>query len=266
MQAPHAGLIHMEGHYTSRVAIQHFPTSLVESWLPDAIELAPQAISPSGYHPVNLLFGIQSKVYFNINPLFKFKYQEFGLVVPYVQWKDPKYQYNSPFLFTPIIFVDNFLVSLGGEIVFGFPKRMAKFQVNDSHYAASDPEVNTPYVGVQYEKLSSTPDPVALTSIRDCLQQPSISQKRNGKFSESGFWWNLDTAEFNDLKLDGEIINYMLPGVRSGNTQKVAAEGTANFSDGAAFEMRTDWTLTLPTSDFNKDWAPWNGTSGGGTK
>lgn len=261
MNAPDPGLIYMTGHFSVRIAVQHFPKTLLESWLPDELELAPQSISPEGFHPANLLFGVESKVYFNINPLFKFNYHEFGLVIPYIQWKDKKYTYNGPFLFTPIIFVDNRIVSFGGEVVFGFPKRMAKFQLAGDHYKASDPQVNTPYVEVDYSSLNSKPDAAALADIRNCLQQPSVSQKADGTFTESGFWWNLDTAAFDDVDLTGEIIEFMLPGVASGNKRPVIGHGTSRFSGGAAYHMTTIWTLTLPTRNLDRNWQPWNGTS-----
>lgn len=261
MNTPNPGLIYMTGHYSVRIAIKHFPRAMIESWLPDELELAPQTISPEGYHPANLLFGLESKVYFNINPLFKFDYHEFGLVIPYIQWKDKKHAYNGPFLFTPIIFVDNRLVSFGGQVVFGFPKRMAEFDIAGGNYRASDPQVHTPYVDVQYSELDSTPDAAAIADIQDCLQQPSVSQKADGTFTESGFWWNIDTATFTDVTIQGEIIEYMLPGVASGNTIEIAETGTSKFSEGAAYHMVTNWTLTLPTRNLNTDWQPWNGTT-----
>lgn len=262
MSAPNPGLIYMTGDYSVRIALQHFPNELVTSWLPDELELAPQTISPPGFHPGNLLFGIERKVYFNVNPLFKFNYHEFGLVLPYIQWKDKKYPYNGPFLFTPIIFVDNSMVSFGGQVVFGFPKRMAKFAIGGGHYEASDDQVHTPYVDVAYSPLGTTPGPQAIADITDCLQQPSVSQKKDGTYTESGFWWNIPTASFEDVSIDGKIIEYMLPGVASGNERIVQASGTSDFSKGAAYHMKTRWTLTLPTKNLNRDWSPWNGTNG----
>jgi hypothetical protein len=262
MNAPNPGLIYMAGHYSVRIAVQHFPNALVESWLPEELELAPQSVSPRGFHPANCLFGVESKVYFNVNPIFKFDYHEFGLVVPYIQWKQKKYTYNGPFLFTPIIFVDNKIVSLGGELVFGFPKRIAKFQLSTGSYQAFDAQVNTPYVRVEYKPLNSEPDAAARAEIRKCLQQPSVSQKADGTFTESGFWWNLDTASFADIDLQGEIIEYLLPGVASGSTRPVSGRGTSKFSEGAAYHMQTHWTLTLPTKNLNTEWRAWDGSTG----
>ncbi len=250
----------MTGQYSVRIAVQHWPDELVASWLPPELELAPQSVSPAGHHPCNLLFGIERKVYFNINPLFKFDYHEFGLVIPYTRWKDPRYTYDGPFLFTPIIFVDSKLVSFGGEVVFGFPKRIAQFDIGDGSYKAADPQVHTPYVEVEYAPLGTKPDEQAIVQITDCLQQPSVSQKKDGRFMGSGFWWNADTATFTDIELDGRIIEYLLPGVATGTTRPLQARGTERFQDGAAYHMQTTWTLTLPTKDLDKDWSPWNGT------
>ncbi len=247
----------MTGQYSVRIAVQHLPVDLVRTWLPDELELAPQGVSPAGYHPCNLLHGIESNVYFNINPFFKLNYFEFGLVVPFIRWKQQRYKYNGPFLFTPIIFVDSQIVSFGGEVVFGFPKRMADFSVSDTKYDCTDSQVHTPYVQASYRALGTSPRPEALSLITDCLQQPSVSQKQNRTFTESGFFWDIGNATFEDIAIDGAITEYLFPGVACGRRDYSAA-GTKDFRAGAAYHMQTRWTLTMPTTNLNRDWTAWN--------
>lgn len=257
--APDPGCLHMVGDYSVRIAIQHFPLELVRTWLPRELELAPQNIAPHGCHPCNLLHGIETDVYFNINPLFKLEYHEFGLVIPYVQWKDKGFRYKGPFLFTPIIFVDSWFVSFGGDVVFGFPKRMAEFSVTPERYWCADSQVHLPYVEASYEALGTKPAGAGLKAICECLQQPSVSQKKNGSFMGSGFYWGLDKARFEDIEIEGQITQYLLPGVANGR-HPYRARGTGDIRAGAAYHLKTRWTLTMPTATLDRDWSPWNGT------
>lgn len=260
LPVPDPGWLHMTGDFSVRIAVQHFPVDLVRTWLPGELELAPQTIAPDGFHPCNLLHGIESRVYFNLNPLFKLKYHEFGLVLPYVQWKDKRFPYNGPFLFTPIIFVDSCIVSFGGDVVFGFPKRMAEFHVTAERYSCADPQVHLPYVEARYKPIGTKPNGAGREAICDCLQQPSVSQKKNGSFLGSGFFWGLSNARFDDIEIDGQMTQYLLPGVANGQ-HPYQARGTSDVRSGAAYHLQTRWTLTLPTATLERDWSPWNGTA-----
>ncbi|MDP3278865.1 MAG: hypothetical protein Q8Q09_26980 [Deltaproteobacteria bacterium] len=257
MSAPDPGLLYMIGHYVVHIVVHHFDAELVQSWLPADLELMPQDISPPGKHPVNLLFGMESEVEVNWTKLLPgVQYNEFGMVIPFTRWKNAKYAYNGPFLFTPIIFVDKELISFGGEVVYGFPKRIGKFSISDTSYAVLDNSWPSDYARTSIADSPTVVTPEARQTITHLLQQPSVSQKADGSWSSSGFWWNLDTAALTDSTMKGEIIRYLLPGVPDG-TRPFEGDGTSDFAAGAAYRMETDWTLTLP-KDLEKDWSPWN--------
>jgi hypothetical protein len=257
MSAPNPGLVYMIGHYDCHVVVHHFPIALVQSWLPPELELMPQDISPPGFHPANLLFGLERHVDLNITALLPgFSYNEFGLVLPYVRWKNAPYAYNGPFLYTPIIFVSEDIIAWGGDLIYGFPKRVATFSTAGASYSVMDQEVPMPYVQATFNEQATQPTPAARETITRLLQQPSVSKKANGEWFGSGFWWNIDTATLTDVKADGRIIKYLLPAVPDGE-HLFAGDGTSQFANGAAYKIVTDWTLTLPGS-VSADWSPWN--------
>jgi hypothetical protein len=255
--APDPGLLYMIGHYEVHICVHQFDLEWLTSWLPPELEPMPNPYSAPGKHPANLLFGYESEVEVNWTKwLPGVTYHEFGLVIPYIRWKDPKYAYNGPFLFTPIIFVDKDLISFGGEVVYGFPKRIGKFSVSDTAYAVLDTEWPSDYVRTSIQDTTTSVTPQGREMITNLLQQPSVSQKADGSWSSSGFWWNLDTATITDASLKGNITPYLLPGVPM---PKVPFEGsgTSDFKNNGAYKLVTDWSLTLP-QPLTKDWSAWN--------
>jgi hypothetical protein len=255
--APDPGHLYMIGHYKVHIVVHHFPLDLLRTWLPPELEPMPQRFSPEGTHPVNLLFGVESEVEVNWTKMLPgVGYNEFGMVIPFIRWKEAKYAYNGPFLFTPIIFVDKDLISFGGEVVYGFPKRIANFSISDTSYAVLDNSWPSDYVRTSVETTNNACSDDARRSITNLLQQPSVSQKADGSWSSSGFWWNLDTGTMVDANMKGNIIRYLLPGVPDG-TRAFEGTGTADFKQGAGYQLVTDWSLTLPR-DVTFDWSPWN--------
>lgn len=98
------------------------------------------------------------------------------MVIPYIRWKEPKYAYNGPFLFTPIIFVDKDLISFGGEVVYGFPKRIGQFSVSDTAYAVLDTAWPSDYVRTSIQDTTNSVTPQGREMVTNLLQQPSVSQ------------------------------------------------------------------------------------------
>ncbi len=257
MPAPDPGHLYMIGHYQVHIVVAHFPIELLKTWLPDELEPMPQRFSPEGMHPVNLLFGVESEVEVNWTKMLPgVGYNEFGMVIPFIRWKNAKYAYNGPFLYTPIIFVDKDLISFGGEVVYGFPKRIANFSISETSYAVLDNSWPSDYARTSIDTTNNACSDDARLSITNLLQQPSVSQKADGSFSSSGFWWNLNTGTMVDANMKGQIIRYLLPGVPDG-VRPFEGYGTSDFKKGAAYQLVTDWTLTLPR-DVTFDWSPWN--------
>lgn len=255
--APDPGLLYMIGHYQVHICVHQFDIEWLKTWLPPELEPMPNPYSAPGKHPANLLFGYENEVEVNWTKwLPGVSYHEFGLVIPYIRWKDPKYAYNGPFLFTPIIFVDKDLISFGGEVVYGFPKRIGDFSTSDTSYAVLDTSWPSDYVRTSIQDDSTAVTPQGREMITNLLQQPSVSQKADGSWSSSGFWWNLDTATITDATLKGNITPYLLPGVPMGKVP-FQGSGTSDFTKGGAYKLVTDWSLTLP-QPLTKDWSPWN--------
>ncbi len=253
------GLIYMKGDYTVSVLVHAFDVEQLSRSLPAELELAPQELAPPGKHPVNLLYGHERQVHFNFLPFLQVDYHEFGFVIPYVRWKQPRYPYPGPFLFTAVIFVDKKIIAFGGDNVYGMPKQLALFDVQGANYTVTANLSGTNYSSVEFSEPGAPVKPRDRATIRKLMQQPSVSRKSSGEYVCSGFDWNLPQATLHEQSARGHLTPSLLPGVPVG-TFPLEAQGTEQLSEGrGCYQMHTQWTLTLPGSP-GRDWSPWNGT------
>ncbi len=79
-----ADLISGSGRYQSWMVLLTMPSANVQQMLPAELELAPQAITPAGTHPLLLMFGHQLDVEIHLGPaeMFDMDYLEFVLDTP----------------------------------------------------------------------------------------------------------------------------------------------------------------------------------------
>ncbi len=245
----------MSGDFDVTVLIAPFPRDEVAGWLPPAVELAPQSITAADQHPTYILLGSERNVYFNGWPIYRFRYHEFALVVPFTRWRAADHPYRGPFLYTPLIFVDHPLVSWGGNLMYGFAKTDARFAVDDRRYAVTDLHGN-PFAEFHRHETGAAPDAAARATIAAVMQQPSIAYSTRGRYLCSGFDWRLARATITDAAVDGALIERVLPNV-PGRRRPLRLEGTAGLSRGGAFRLRTRWVLSPPRSPA-LDWSPWS--------
>jgi hypothetical protein len=192
----------------------------------------------------------------NVAPCLSIRYSEAALVVPFTRWKVSRYSYNGPFMSTPIIFVNVNLVATLGDALWGFTKQDASFDIGGGNYTILNPRTGDSYVSVRCKSLETTPSPAARALLARIIQQPNMSQKPDGTYVGSGFWWNLETAKLTDVAVEGEMTNYVLANLSNGKVP-FKAEGTSHLGTGGALQIESDWTLTLPGCP-SKDWSPWN--------
>lgn len=247
----------MSGDFDVTVLVVPFPREEVAGWLPPAVELGPQTITSADLHPTYILLGRERDVYFNGWPIYRFRYHEFALVVPFTQWREPGRAYRGPFLYTPLIFVDHPLVSWGGNLMYGFAKTDARFEVSEGRYAVTDLHGH-PFAAFEHRETGEAPGAVARATIAAIMQQPSIAFSTRGRYLCSGFDWRLDAGTITDAAVDGAIVERVLPNA-PGRRRGLRLEGTAELGAGGAFRLRTRWVLSPPRSP-ELDWSRWCAT------
>lgn len=232
--------MHGVGHYLCTIVVLPLNVTMVQSWLPDELELAPQSITPPGTHPVNILFGDERDVHINIFPFFHIDYMEFAFVVPFVQWKHTKNAYRGPFLFTPLLFLNKELPILAGKILYGYPKRKAVITSIDEHYRVV--EKGNLIISGDFQTTAQHPAQTEFDTLNSLLQQPNISQSILGPFVCAVFDWNLTPVKITARQADVDIVAGLLP-----NQPELKQQVSGfDFSQGAAYFLDTVWTLTMP--------------------
>lgn len=132
----------LEGHCEGRFAFCSVASAFLQSLLPDDLVLAPQPYTPAGEHPLLLMFNNTllktnpnlERISMEQNVAFTLKYYEFIVMLPYVQFKDARYNSKAPYCYLPILYLDSILAVMGGRIFWEFNKEMAGFVVSPSDF------------------------------------------------------------------------------------------------------------------------------------
>jgi len=130
------------GNCEGRFAFTTITSEFAQSLLPKDLELAPQDYAPAGNHPLLLMYN---DTWLHANPFlekqakkhkldFTLHYNEFIVMLPYVQFKEDKYNEDAPFCFLPVLYLDSPLAVAGGRVFWDFNKELAKFKTKGQVY------------------------------------------------------------------------------------------------------------------------------------
>src|SRR5690606_19237678 len=151
-----------EGTLDARVAVLILPVDVVRQLLPAGLELAPQPVVPSGYHPVYLFFSHEIfRAWFGT-----MDYQELLIGVPWVQISSPKASYPGPFVYMPRLYLNARLPQQLGVHLYGWEKQIGTIQVTGddarTEFTVTAKDASTPTVtGVFTELPGEGPRPAA---------------------------------------------------------------------------------------------------------
>jgi hypothetical protein len=127
----------LEGHCQGRFAFCSVASDFLQSLLPDDLVLAPQQYTPTGQHPLLLMFN---NTWLKSNPNLEsiaaescvaldLNYFEYIVMLPYVQFKERQYNGKGPYCYLPILYLNSLLAVMGGRIFWELNKQMAGFSV-----------------------------------------------------------------------------------------------------------------------------------------
>lgn len=173
------------GTCDGRFALTTLTESFASSLLPPDLELAPQSYTGEDTHPVLLMIndtrlntnpfleGISKRHHLNL----KLHYNEFIVMLPYVQFKEEKYNTDGPFCFLPVLYLDSLLAVLGGRIFWEFNKDLAHFKVNNLDYEIDHEITRASYLNATFSEAPSLvlgEDLANFRAITPILQLPVI--------------------------------------------------------------------------------------------
>lgn len=238
------------GTCNGRFSFTPIKSSMASSLLPSDLELAPQSYTPEGLHPVLFMFN-DTKLHTNVflekiakdNHLeLNLHYNEFIVMLPYVQFKEEKYNEDGPFCFLPVLYLDSLLAVLGGRIFWEFNKELAHFTTDKPIYKISHELFGPTYFTSEFSDTdtrilgSSLENFVAITPI---LRLPVLEHGIIG-YMKSIYKVEYENAFISpfSLKLTNESCKF-LP---KGNLQSPKITNSVM----GCFKMTYNWSLTYP--------------------
>ena len=110
------------GTIDTRVTVLVLPAADVQKLLPQGLELAPQPVVPSGFHPVYILSSHDTfQAWFG-----DMDYQEMMLAVPYVQISEARGRYPGPYIYMPRLYLNDAVPRVLGVHLYGWEKLTPK--------------------------------------------------------------------------------------------------------------------------------------------
>ena len=215
----------LEGHCHGRFAFFSTDSQFLQTLLPDDLVLAPQSYSPPGQHPHLLMFN-DTWLKSNLNleriaaasdSILNLHYNEFIVMLPYVQFKEPPYDEKGPYCYLPVLYLDSLLAVLGGRLFWEFNKEMAQFTVDPGSFNVIAENGTNPLVsGVSLMAGFLQPDKsiANFQTIAPILELPVIEHGPYGYVSSvyKIFFENQDISP-TGLDVNNSSCQYMPPGL-----------------------------------------------------
>jgi hypothetical protein len=231
------------------------PTAQVRRMLPAGLELGEQNVTPSGTHPVILLFNDLFRAHMNIPSLLpSLTYHEHTIGIPYSYVTRGPVMRSSPgpYYYMPLLYLDNLTAILGGVSIWGFAKRLARFEAAEGRYTIQSNSNERRETELTYRATGALA-PVSefenFDPIRRMHDQPLISAVPLGMgpfFVASDFVKDWTATTMRPLETSVEVdLEYVL-GYPPG---RYPARGTSPGIDESvlgSYEFRAPWRLGMP--------------------
>lgn len=243
--------LHAVSAYTAAMIPLDLPGALVDALLPPELQRCDAAASArseaarsrpgADTHPVLVPLAHNYRTRPAGFPLFSMDYLEFSVVIPGVCRRDDA----QPLTYIPILFLNAWMPILVGRLLYGFPKRHAEITMAGGGYHARLSS-GTPLLDAELACTGTHHPPSDyehFAPIRSMLAYPIATRLFGVLTVCSTMRWGLDTvAQVRPLRGALQLHEAFLPGLA---THSVAVHGIDEAPMGA-FELRTQWTLSMP--------------------
>ena len=232
------------GHLDVTVAVIAPPAAEVGAWLPQGLTLAPQTTTPSGTHPVMLMFGEHS----HVRPWFRTPssggtYNEWIAATPMLEWTDARGR------LTPCAYMSRlFLNSLGFVLLgwlYAYPKVLARVSAPPGAYHVGTLLRGKPMVEMHWEPAGPVvpwPDFPGASRIAPVFEQPFIARFAPLPWLGSRMWFELKRASIQPVTAHITLEQGCAPGFPAMTLD------AGSIVDGVpgAFRLSCDWSLSRP--------------------
>lgn len=202
----------LEGHCEGRFGLTSINAAFLQKQLPDGLVLAqlPNGLAmklhiPKEEHPLLLMFNNTTlkpnpnleKIAAQQNSVLELQYNEFIVMLPYVEFANPHYNSKAPYCFLPVLYLDNPLAVWGGRIFWFFNKEMADFTVQPGDFKVSQTGNESLLSGSTGIMKFKTPEKSLpnFEDIKPILQLPVVESGGFGVFVSSIYKILLEEAK-----------------------------------------------------------------------
>jgi hypothetical protein len=171
----------------------------------------------------------------------KLDYNEFILMLPYVQFKDTSAEPDTIFCFLPVLYLDSILAVLGGRIFWEFNKELARFNVTQSNFLISSEILDEAYFNSTFLQAGGS---VPAQSIQNFEAIIPILNLPVVEFGPEGYvtsFYKMDYENANLTPSTASVLNSSskyLPGKASIFSESIEENVLG------AFNMNYDWELS----------------------
>ncbi len=164
------------GTISARVVVRAVPRIAVEQLLPRGIQIAPQPLCPSAWHPV---FVVLSRNRFGAW-FGAMDYHEAMVGVPYVELAEPRSPCRGPFIYMPRLYLDADVPRRLGVHLYGFEKREGTHEISPGRTRwvvrdSADQDVLS--ASFADDGAADAPDRLAnFAWVRKLFEMPTVSQ------------------------------------------------------------------------------------------
>jgi Acetoacetate decarboxylase (ADC) len=258
--------IKLVGRWEAICVTLQLPATDVAWMLPSGLELAKQSLaSVANTHPVVLYFGTISRAHLTF-PRFitgNLSYKEHIIGIPYVR-ATRRIRGASPdklYFFMPRLFLTNLTATIGGRLIWGFPKVLSRITEKtlppayDKEPERKRFEVREFFGGERLTAVEWSHDNEAYRPAGDevyfqdfhkeLMQQPLITEQPMSIgpfFSCSDFRRNLKKAQIRPVSTKTLVRSKFLEGLEPSEYQSYGI----NAAPVGSFQIRSNWSLTLP--------------------
>lgn len=239
----------LSGSCRGRMALVSLDKDFLQPFLPEKLELAPQHYTKHTQHPLLLMFNythlhpnvfLAEKVNESGEEL-ELNYNEFILMIPYVQFIDKNHNGDAPYCFLPVLYLDSLLAVIGGRIFWEFNKEMASFTTSETIFNIAHETSGETYFKSNFndsQTLVPARSEPNFVQIEPILNLPVI------EYGPLGYVSSTYVVEYENAWITPSSATV------SNNICKYLPPGEINFqpiSEGifGAFYMNYDWKLSF---------------------
>jgi len=248
------GMINLGGYGHMRGVTLARATDSVRNLLPAGLELGEQNVTPKGTHPVVLLFNdmYQARLSFP-NLLPSLTYHEHFVAIPFAFLSRTTLipGYPGPYYYLVKGYLDSFLATIGGRLLWGLPKELASLRVSSGEYSVNDscgrPRTSLAWNTQAEESFRPLGELPNFNPIREMLSHPIVSMLPAAIgpfFVLSDFHIHWEAATLRPLETSVEVDTAFVPGYECGRFPATGWSPGIDQSVLGSYELQAPWQIT----------------------